>query len=369
MSYVCFLVDLGDLWVDRDSFFSEVTGYTTMNPLVTAVAIGDYSDSTLPTIQTTNEDYQNIINVFSGVYGYTVVVAQNCTNNHDYSYTLRQFNSSSYKLWQMNQNAPKAHNFKSKWTGDEIQAFNEKIKKDYNSMQFDSLIYIVSCHGDGKGLIYDSFGEEFSLNFVYYEFNNKNCRNLRNKPKIYLLDTNKIDIVDHNSGGTDKINLNVGYHEQDEKMSASDIADTKNKQRNSKTIATCTPTYTKDTHMRKIFCNSGQQANQQTTYGSIFIQCFSETAKHSLHASLTDILIKTRKCMASKLYLHKNSGDMIVLSDDSTIPYEIEFGKSENDDQTKMNEYTNWILQHMVCIYVHVCSYCFYALFLVIILI
>ena len=154
-----------------------------MNPLVTAVMIGDYTNSTLPSIVTANKDYENIVDAFNIACGYTVVVAtQDATNKDDGDgYKLRQFDDD---------NTDKSCNFKIKWTSDEIEDFNEKLKTDFidnENTQFDSLIYIVSSHGDGKNLVYDGNGEDFSLSFIYHQFNNANCRNLINQKYICMI--------------------------------------------------------------------------------------------------------------------------------------------------------------------------------------
>ena len=339
------------------------------NPLVTAIIIGDYSDSRLPNIKGTNQDYRSIIDAFNGVCGYTVVIAQKSENNDDY--TLQPFVAASQT--QMSKNTAKSCIIKSKWNTDEINDFNERIKNDYldnDLTNFDSLIYIVSCHGDGKSFIYDSNHEELALDYIYYEFNNQNCRELRNKPKIYLLDTYKIGSVagnsnnnsndDSNSDG-DRFKLNNDqYYQQENKMdkslTESDITVTKQKQ-NKHTIAR---TYVKDSHYRKIFCHSGQQPSNDCEKkllknGSIFIQCFSETVKHSSNDNVTDLLFKTRNCMANKLHLRQDSpgGEAIVMANYSTMPYEIEFSHTKNNRETKMNEdqLTNDHIQKTVCLY------------------
>ena len=338
--------------LDRDSFFSSVGVYTTINPLVTAVIIGDYSDSTLPSITTAKKDYENIIHAFNVVHGYTVVIAQNCTNNdHNNLVSLTK--------------AVPSGNLKLKWSNDEIDDFNQRIKKefiDHDGANFDSLIYIVSCHGDGKGLIYDSNGEERALSSVYAQFDNAACRKLRNNPKIYLCDTYRMGtmssvtgtFVDNNSNY--KSNIEYGQVKE-EKASISDIVVSQNER---KPRANNVATYLQHTHYRKIFGNSAQQpiSRKKHASGSLFIHSFTEIIKTSLSmnltnlTNLTDILIKTRARMAGRVDPHHNRGvdsDAIVLSDDSTMPYEIEFGKRKNDHLN-----SNSILQQKVCDYLKV---------------
>ena len=330
--------------VIRESYFSQVAAYKIRNPLVTAVIIGDYSNTLSPSITSANKDYQNIIESFYGCYGYTVVVAQNCKNNGDY--TLEYFQTD---------NEVKSCNFKSKWTSDEIEDFNERINTHIigsENAPFDSLIYIVSCHGDGKNLIYDSNGEDFSLSFIYHQFNNKNCRILRSKPKVYLLDTYKNSDITADTHGN-----NV----KKEKVDVAEIVVTKN-QHSTVLEQAVAPTYTEKSHCRKIFGNSGHLPrilNDKTDWiskemqnGSIFIQCFRQVLKNrskSSNDNLTDILNKTRKHMAMKLHLPQNNDNAIVLNDDSTMPYEIEFESKTNQHESKNDEYVNHIPQQTVC--------------------
>ena len=301
--------------------------YKITNPLVTAVIIGEYSDSRLPSIKTANKDYQNIIDSFHDTYGYTVFVAQNDKNDEDY--TLARFSSSG--------DAPQIQscNFKCKWTTEEIEDFNEKIKEDFidnDSINFDSLIYIISCHGDGKSGIYDSKGENLFLSDIYSEFDNHQCRDLRDKPKIYLLDTYRIGGGNNNSS-IDKNDTNTNNQEEENKMdvSVSDIVVTKNNLKNTTIPIPAAATYTTDTHFREIFGNSGHQpiSNVNETIGhSIFIQCLTQIIKRNPSVNLCDILVKTRSSMSAMLKLDENSDvNAIVLSDVSTMPYKVNFGQ------------------------------------------
>ena len=332
--------------IGRDSYFSQVRSYKLTNPLVTAVVIGDYSDSSLPSIQTANTDYKNIINSFKAVYGYCVVLAQNSKNSDNY--TLVGLDDVSQI---------QSCNFKCKWTGEEIDDFNDTIKKNFidkDGTQFDSLVYIVSCHGDGKSIIYDSKGEDYTLSCVYYEFDNSRCRHLRNKPKIYLLDIYRIGSGNSNSSIDNSKSNTILYdsEKKDLEVSISDtVTNTKNNYKSVKTPAVAA-TYTTDSHFCKIIGNSGQQpiSSKNATIGhSIFIQCLTHTVKRKLNANLTDIVVETRCCMSAMLKLDKNSGiSAIVLSDDCTMPYETQFGKQKSDYESTMDDSH----QNMVCLLV-----------------
>ena len=119
------------------------------------------------------------------------------------------------------------------------------------------------------------------------------------------------------------------------------------------------PTYTVDSHYRKIFGNSGQlptTPNDKTDLiskemqnGSIFIQCFSQILKSSSNGNLSDILNKTRKHMAMKLHLPQINDNAIVLTDDSTMPCEIELKSKTDQHEIKNDEYVHSVSQQTVC--------------------
>ena len=94
----------------------------------------------------------------------------------------------------------KTDKFKMRWTVDELEEFNDKLKQEFidnsdSSYNYDTLIYVLSSHGDGKNLVYDSHGEQFISHPIYHQFDNKECKKLRNKPKIYLFDTQRLPNV------------------------------------------------------------------------------------------------------------------------------------------------------------------------------
>ena len=53
--------------------------------------------------------------------------------------------------------------------------------------RYDSLILIVPSHGNSEEKIYDSIGEHVELAFILNQFNNKDCKYFRPKPKLGLL--------------------------------------------------------------------------------------------------------------------------------------------------------------------------------------
>ena len=89
---------------------------------------------------------------------------------------------------------PDNHKLKMTWSREEIELFNEKIvtKLDSNDFDFDSLIYIVSCHGednaDGTDVLYSSDMEEILPYELFREFDNELCEALRCKPKMFIIE-------------------------------------------------------------------------------------------------------------------------------------------------------------------------------------
>ena len=59
------------------SFFSSSRVYLISAPLIVVIIIGDYSDSTLPSITTTSKDYKNIINSFDNTSKHSIVFCEN----------------------------------------------------------------------------------------------------------------------------------------------------------------------------------------------------------------------------------------------------------------------------------------------------
>ena len=326
------------------------------------IIIGDYTNSTLASIKTAWKDYQNIIHTFNITHGYDVIFAQNNLNVNENEQEDDIDPLHITYLQNSKSNSNSNYNFKLKWTYDDIDEFNARIKSQYienENYAFDGLVYIISSHGNDKTM-YDSNGESFALEFVYHEFDNQQCRQLRNKPKIYLHDTNRIDFCNnsdtnsYDNGGsinTMKVYKNTLAAAAKQKYISDKLYNS------SSSSGSRTPTYIKDTHFRKVFGHSGQQyvtnetrdwINKITQNGSIFIQSFTAVFKNG--PNLTDILFDTRKFMATLLRVPRNDPDYVVLDDKSTMPYDIKFDICQNDHQAKIHENKNQsVIQDTVC--------------------
>ena len=78
--------------------------------------------------------------------------------------------------------------FALEWTSNDC----DKINGDYN---YDCLLFFLSCHfqklcdKSDKHILYDSNGDEYSLNDKIFDiFNNIKCLKLNKKAKIFILD-------------------------------------------------------------------------------------------------------------------------------------------------------------------------------------
>ena len=154
-----------------------------------------------------------------------------------------------------------------------MEDFHERLKEkfsDDNETNFDSLIYVLSCHGDGKNLVYDRDGEWFALSFIYHEFDNQECRQLRNKPKIYLFDIDRVSIANTKNMLHDRKTNN-----EEEKMNVKSIKKVDQHATN-QSVTTSKNINIEDKNCR--FCPSAQLPmkwnSKCLSNGSIFIYCF-----------------------------------------------------------------------------------------------
>ena len=60
-------------------------------------------------------------------------------------------------------------------------------KKDHS--QFDAFVFIVMSHGGDKDVIYGVSGRHTRVEDLMSEFKAANCQTLRNKPKLFIIQT------------------------------------------------------------------------------------------------------------------------------------------------------------------------------------
>ena len=135
----------------------------------------EYDAGALPNLIGVYRDYCNVKYTFNYKRGYHVIY-----NKSD--------NKIEYISNRIKKNKYIKHNFKLRWTKNEIFGFNKSVLKliaDSES-KFDGLIYLLSCHG-GTGGSDDVDDDEVKLQTILEQFSNANCAKLRNKPKIAIL--------------------------------------------------------------------------------------------------------------------------------------------------------------------------------------
>ena len=322
------------------------------------VVIGNYNQaSPIPSIEGASKEYYSVVRAFNYVRGYDIVFA---TNNGIKHMTKKNSFKRTKKI--------KSFDFKLSWVNDDVENFNQHIVQKIlpsanndtkmGTNRYDSLIYILSSHGDGDKAIYDSNGEEIPLEYIYYTFNNQNCKTLRQRPKIYMCDINRVGsdsctpsrcnrtqlqqseskVNNHNNCNTDNVDS-----KNDEELQSIPDADHGNNQQNlmQQLPVVDTKTYTAQSHCCAIFGNSKHQPLQIAPNNinvnddcSLFVDSITKVVSSNftfVNSSLGDVLFETRQNMANALSLQQKKeiklGD-VVLKENSTMPYDIKFASS-----------------------------------------
>ena len=321
--------------------------------------IGNYDNSPLSSINDAMRDYHNIIYAFNHVRNHHVAFATNNSESKDDDNVCVKHLTQSIT----NYRKIKSFDFKLKWTSDEIDDFTRQISdkvicKD-NKYNYDSLIWFVTSHGNNNVEIYDSNGEEYVLEFLYNKFNNKECRCLRQKPKIFFLDTIKHTTTTKLVTVASKTASKITCNENDEKETKHNDLNHAQGSTNSKHLF---QVYQKESHFRKVFGNSSENQSLQIgtphEKGSIFVQSICQTVCNDakfLNCNFDDFLFDTRQNMTQGLGLPDNAVHSVSFHDYNTMPYDIQFISCTNTNESKINELENeMIIQHTVCIREHI---------------
>ena len=356
--------------------------------------IGDYKSCSLPCLKQATKDYKNIISIFSGIRKYHIVYLNEDNKLQHLNHPISKSSTNDMKSWK----------FKTKWTCDEIEEFNENVRSNIIQSQknddcnfnynYDSIIYMLSCHGDRDECIYDSNGESMSITFILETFNNANCKQLRQKPKLYFFDTNRISTsITSNSSNVNSDITNDTDMKQQEKNGACKNCQHSHDQSNGRdcdvtitttpttpttptaTIAanasnkTLLQTYTKENHCRQIFGNTtefaqfGNRSLKSRDMGGILLASLCATIscnKIFFEKDFDEILIDVRYEMAKLVGLPKNV-ELVALIDHNRMPYKIRFGKKDQKPhaQLKYNELNQFAnkesMQQTVCYCVRTC--------------
>ena len=149
--------------------------------LVAMIGIGHYDDQDgiFGHLQGIPTDYRNMIKLFVNHWGYSFIYQ---TDDNKIEYLSKS------KL--LKKDKKYSTNFKLKWNDDDLTKFVESVKKTILSTEPDSLIFIISSHGDSEQVIIDSNLEEYSLIEIYSQFWNQKygCPYLSDKPKLFFVD-------------------------------------------------------------------------------------------------------------------------------------------------------------------------------------
>ena len=178
--------------------FAQKDFYQIQNPLVIVLGIGDYDGMPLIGMKT---DYKNMIHVFNQMFGYTMFYRIKKKTQAKNDKTKLQSNSNSTQEKNMivdgyGGTIQYGLRFKTYWNCDDIKQFvlngQQLIKQrvlDNDPNQFDSLIFIISCHGSSFGYIHDSEFDDYDLNDIFNAFDNQQCPQLAGKPRLFFVDS------------------------------------------------------------------------------------------------------------------------------------------------------------------------------------
>ena len=141
------------------------------NPLVVILGIGEYDG--MPNLIGVNQDYKNIILIFNKLFGYDI---------------LYKLSNDEYNKDKCLGNIDDA--FKLQWNCDEIDDFIDDAKEliENKDLKYDSLIFLVSSHGDADGVILDSECEEYSLLTIFAGFDGNKLPHFAHCPKLFFVD-------------------------------------------------------------------------------------------------------------------------------------------------------------------------------------
>ena len=157
--------------------------YRMTNPLIAMIGISEYDNGIFGNLECVINDYKNVQHAFYVVRGYSIVYFNEKNQ-------LRHRRCLKNTKMKMNRNVFSRNDLKLRWTDDEVLNYNKQVHKilENKKYSYDGLIYFVSCHGDRDSVIYDSTGNKIPLIVIFDKFNNQNCIQLRNKPKIYFVE-------------------------------------------------------------------------------------------------------------------------------------------------------------------------------------
>ena len=177
-------------------------------PLIAFLGISEYNKNILCNLECVIHDFENIEYAFHNIRGYSMIyfdknnqivhqaqesntTSEIKTNEKNKEKTINIKTNSKAKTKAKSKRKKKIKNvLKLRWKDSEIFDFNDELLDclENEKNDYDCLMYIISCHGDSGGVIYDSEGNKIPLISIFEQFNNQNCVQLRNKAKIYIVE-------------------------------------------------------------------------------------------------------------------------------------------------------------------------------------
>ena len=307
-------------------FLPRVKRTVIFNPIIVILGIGEYDFDVGDNLIGIPKDYRNIIHSMNHCHGYSYIYQ---TKSNKLIHETKQgqcFKSVNDEI---------ENTCKKKWSSDEIEEFNENVRDiiDSDNNNYDALIYFISCHGDEDDVIYDSEGEEYSLEYIFNIFNNKECAHLRRKPKIYFIDacrgkmrTERIN--DPNTTTSDTNNNTAGENNDSKETETEDEKNndckseknddltvktvsglailrtlgninskSKNKKKDKRSKKEKRQSYLEEEDCRKIFANTkGHAAVDGGTKGGYLIRSFTKIFGHTdaFKNDLNNMIVMTR---------------------------------------------------------------------------
>ena len=300
------------------------------NPLVVVIGIGNFKGQ-YPQLFV-ERDYQNVIFAFNYTRGYHIVYFN---PKNELIHLTNRANQSKYY---------KSKNFKVTWNKKEIIQLNTIVKTRFlrtgnesTNDSYDSLIYIISTHGNRDDIIYDSDLNKIELQSIFSEFDNVNCSALQLKPKVFVLDHcrgRKVAKLKPNSLYQDEDEDEKEKHkekEKEEKVDAKEMkknhVDTKYNTRDKKPDTTI-PVVNAASHVLKIFANKNAYAiSDGGCKGGYLIRSFTKVIINDdwfKGLNLNEMILQVRLVLQNYFGVKPESPTQVI-DTVSTIPCDIKF--------------------------------------------
>ena len=358
--------------------------YKMSNPLIVLLCIGEFN-------QDADENQIKLDNIIGAKRD--CIMAKKCFNivrGYDIVYMIKHKDKNKYSVRYIHKKGvgdKRTDRFRLHWTEEEIDNFNSqvnqiitKVNDNSKKTSYDGLIYIISGHGNSEDAIYDSEGAKYHLSFIFGEFNNENCQALLNKPKIFIIDTDrgdkeiKLTLNESLKAAKKESSTNPKQEKIEEKEKEKENEkETKNKYENEKTKEIKSSSgininvksvthfekeididseeifnqryYCTDDHFRVIYANGKgyKKIDSETNEkGSYLIRSFTkviETDEIFCDNTLTDIIIRTKQFMIELINADNDKkmkqigarpavNHVIQLIEDcNRMPYHIQFGQ------------------------------------------